>query len=52
MDLAAAFQQGKRESGKEAVKFRESISRKFRLPAAANKLGYGSDRVKLIEVEQ
>lgn len=46
---AAAFQQGKRESGKEAVKFRESISRKFRLPAALKKVAYKSDLVKLIE---
>lgn len=46
---AAAFRQGKRESGKEAVKFRESISRKFRLPAALKKVAYKSDLVKLIE---
>ena len=45
----AAFQQGKRESGKDAVKFRESISRKFRLPTALKKVAFKSDLVKLVE---
>lgn len=43
-----AAQFGKRNSGKEAVKFRDSISRKFVLPAALNRIAYKSDLVKMV----
>jgi len=44
-----AFMHGKAKSGREAVKFRDSITRKFVLPTALSRLVFRSDLVKLVE---